>query len=346
MKGLIQYSAIATKIRAMQSHFITNEEFQTMANYKTVEEVANFLSTKEGYAKILEQEGNTNWHRNALERVISGATYCDFDSLYSFANNEQRGFLKIYARRFEIQLLKYVMTNIMADEKAELQLMRRQDFFNRHSQLDIALLDQVNTMEEFITALKDTDYYSILKRIYDGERHELFDYEFVLDLFHFRSIWSQKDRNLTATDAKLIGNAYGNKFDMLNLHWIYRSKKYFTMTDSEIYALLIPVRYKLKKEEIQGLVEAENMDEFQNIMKKTYYGKKYEQLSNDNIEEMYVSVLKHVLAKEARDNPYSAAVLYHYLYNKEHEINKLTIVIECVRYGVKPEITMSYIAKI
>ena len=44
-----------------------------------------------------------------------------------------------------------------------------------------------------------------------------------------------------------------------------------------------------------------------------------------------------------RDSPYSVAVIYSYLYNKEHEVNRLTIAIECVRYGVQHDEAMRYI---
>ncbi len=52
------------------------------------------------------------------------------------------------------------------------------------------------------------------------------------------------------TILKQITKAYGEKFDMLNLQFIQRSKRYFSMEPAAIYALLIPMNYKLRKEEI------------------------------------------------------------------------------------------------
>jgi len=37
------------------------------------------------------------------------------------------------------------------------------------------------------------------------------------------------------------------------------------------------------------------------------------------------------------------AMLYSYMYHKEHEVNRLTIAIECIRYGVAPDEAMQYI---
>ena len=54
-------------------------------------------------------------------------------------------------------------------------------------------------------------------------------------------------------------------------------------------------------------------------------------------------MLRTTLEKEARKDPDSVAVLYSYLYHKEHEVNRLTIAIECVRYGIPAEEAIRYI---
>lgn len=54
-------------------------------------------------------------------------------------------------------------------------------------------------------------------------------------------------------------------------------------------------------------------------------------------------MLRTTLEKEARKDPYSVAILYSYLYHKEHEVNRLTIAIECVRYGIPAEEAIRYI---
>ena len=64
---------------------------------------------------------------------------------------------------------------------------------------------------------------------------------------------------------------------------------------------------------------------------------------SSNLEEFYNHIHRSILEKESHRNPYSVAVIYSYLYNKEHEVNRLTIAIECVRYGVQHDEAMRYI---
>ena len=166
-----------------------------------------------------------------------------------------------------------------------------------------------------------------------------------LDLYYFSTIWKTKDKLLKKKDLEEITRAYGNKFDLLNLQWIYRSKQYYHMNSADIYALLIPVNYKLKKKEVSALVEADNMNTFESLLHQTYYGQRYDKLDSHTLEEMYSYIMKHVLLVASKQDPYSAATIYCYLYHKEHEIDRLITVLECIRYGCSPEDTMSYIFK-
>ncbi len=45
---------------------------------------------------------------------------------------------------------------------------------------------------------------------------------------------------------------------------------------------------------------------------------------------MYAAIMKHILSSESRQDPYSVATIYSYLYHKEHEVNRLIIALECV----------------
>jgi V/A-type H+-transporting ATPase subunit C len=198
-------------------------------------------------------------------------------------------------------------------------------------------------MAEFLKGLEQSEYHAPLARIYEHGGALLFDYGMALDLYCFTQVWNVRSKLFRGKDLETITLTCGEDFDLLNLQFIQRSKRYFHMEPADIYALLIPVNYKLKKEEIRGLVEAATEDDYQKIFRNTCYGKKYEKLGLHNLEEFYNVILRDTLEKEARESPYSIAILYSYLYHKEQEVNRLTIAVECVRYGVVPDEAMQYI---
>ena len=344
MGNLLSYSGISTKIRAMQSKLIREEQIREILELSSVPQVAAYLKKTPEYSKLWASLDETTSHRGLLEKSLKTSIFHNFSKIYQFANPEQRKFLDLYSRRYEIRVLKEIMTNLFDHRDTDpVDISPYREFFRRHSKLDIDRLVACTNMEEFINALKGNEFYGPLSRIQNRENALLFDYGMALDLYYFSLIWHVRKKLFSGNDLAEITKAYGEKFDMLNLQFIQRSKRYYNMDPASIYALLIPVNYKLKKEEITALVEAPSYEEGRRIFQKTWYGNKYEQLTVANLEEFYNHIHRSILEKESHRNPYSVAVIYSYLYNKEHEVNRLTIAIECVRYGVQHDEAMRYI---
>ena len=76
-------------------------------------------------------------------------------------------------------------------------------------------------------------------------------------------------------------------------------------TPADIYALLIPVHYRLTRKEISALVEAADETEFGRILDTTYYKKRFPALAPEKLEDFYNLNLKMILETEARKYPHS-----------------------------------------
>lgn len=345
MGKLLSYSGLITKIRAMQSNLLTDDDYRELAEIPTVPLAAAYLKQRPAYAQIFSSLDENDLHRGQIEKHLTNAVYNDFAKLYRFANTEQRKFLDLYFKRYEIAILKNCLNKIFDHRDVDLDLSMFQKFFERHSDLDPGTLTSSAAIGDFIANLKGTEYYKPLQHLQEIEAPTLFDYETTLDLYYFRTIWKIKDKLFGKDDLEQLTKTYGHKFDLLNLQWIHRSRKFYHATPADIYALILPLHYKLKKEEIIALVEAENDAVFEEVLDGSYYGKHYPELSADTLENMYIYIMKHVLSREARRNPYSVASIYQYLYLKDHEIRRLTVALECIRYGLQPEVTIQHILK-
>ena len=344
MGSVLSYSGLSTKIRAMQSRLVTDEQLEEIVQLPNVPQVTAYLKRTPEYQNIWSGLDENDLHRGQIEKLLKKSIFLNFSRLYHFANQEQRTFLSLYSKRYEIRVLKEIMTNLFDHRDTDpVDISPYRDFFKHHSKLDIDRLTACTNMDEFIAALKGNDFFIPLSQVNERGNATLFDFGMALDLSYFSQIWNVRKKLFKGNDLKQITKAYGEKFDMLNLQFIFRSKRYFSMAPADIYALLIPMNYKLKKEEIRAIVEAATYEESQQLFRKTYYGKKYEHLSAHNLEEFYNYMLRSTLEKEARRDPYSVAMLYSYMYHKEHEVNRLTIAIECIRYGVAPDEAMQYI---
>ena len=115
------------------------------------------------------------------------------------------------------------------------------------------------------------------------------------------------------------------------------------MQPADIYALLIPIHYKIKKDVLKDLVETSSLDEFFTLTDQTYYTQKYKPEDQQfTIERIYSDCLNRLYLADRRRNPYSIATINTYLFQKEEEIQKITTVIECIRYGMQPRETIRY----
>ena len=345
MGSLLSYSGLSTKIRAMQSKLMNEKQYQEIAQMDSVPQIVAYLKKQPGFSDLWADLDENSLHRGDIEKLLTHTIHQNFAKLYRFANPEQRTFMALYFKRYEISVMKDCLRNVFDKGRAELDLSLFQSFFDRHSKLDIEKLTNSSTIEEFINNLQGSEYYGPLSKLGRDYKPTLFDYGMALDQYYFANIWSVKEKLFKKRDLEEITTAYGNKFDMLNLQWIYRSKKYYHMSSTDIYALLIPVHYRLSKNDITALVEASDLEEFRKALDATYYKKRFPELAPEKLEEYYNLNLKTIIEKEARNYPHSVIVIYSYLYHKEHEVDRLTTAIECVRYGLSPAETLDYIHK-
>lgn len=347
MGNLLAYSGITTKVRAMQSHLITADQFRQMAALDSVSEAVDYLKRQPAYMDIFSGLDDTDLHRGIIEEHLTLSIYRDFAKLYRFSTLTQRKFLDLYFMHYEIGILKRCLRNVLDHKTPDLDLSSFQEFFDQHSKLDLMRLTASQTMEELILNMEGSPYYDLLTHLNDTATPTLFDYEIHLDLLYFDTVWKVKGRYLSKSEQKILLNCYGSTLDLLNIQWIYRSKKYYHLPSAEIYSLLIPVHYRLKKEQISRMTEAANLDEFYGALADTCYGSlpaaKIEE--KPNLEDLYERVLNQIYNMSSRKDPYSIASLNSYLYFKELELHKIITVIECIRYGVSTAETISYVVK-
>lgn len=346
MKGLLSYSGITSKIKAMEGKLITNEQYKYMAALENVPEAVGFLRTLPPYQDTFLNLDDESLHRGTIERLLTDSLYRDYTKLYRFANLKQRRFLDFYFFHFETDILKNCLRNAVAHQPLSLGLARYEDFFNKHSRVDLIQVSASENLDEFIDSLEGTDYYEPLRKLRDSGDTDHFDYEMALDLFYFGHAWALILKTLPKSEQDAILQCFGTKLDLLNLQWIYRTKRYYAVSSEAVQALLIPLHYKLRPEQLKKLAEADSTDDFFSALSLTWYGsriKKTELSEKPDLEILYRYVLNHIHHMVSKQSPYSMAILYSYLYFKEAELRKIVTIIESIRYNTDVSEIITYI---
>ncbi len=343
MGNLMLYSGIVTKIRAMQSKLLTQKDFEDIASCKSVPEAIEYLKGRPGYAEYLGEMDDSLYHRGSVEKVLYQSLFDDYSRIFRFAGIRQKKFLRLYWKRYEVDLINYCLRIVFNHYAAPFDLEYKKRFFDRYSDISIDRLITSANINELVDNLRGTEYYGALSRIRDSEEATLFDYDLALDLYYFSVMWRKERKLLTGQEKEMFLKDFGTKIDLLNLQWVYRAKKYYHMLAPDIYALTIPYHYRIRVDEFKTLVDTPTVEEFEHKVAQTYYAKRYEIADSGTIERRYKDILKHLYVTDRRRDPYSIATINAYLFLKEDEIDKLTTALECIRYGLSRGDTLGYL---
>ena len=344
MGSLLSYSGVVTKIRAMEKHLISDDEFREIVSLPSVPAIEAYLMKNPRYAEEFRGFPAEEIHRGVLESILGCTVFRDYVKIFHFCSTEQRKFLRKYVRRYEIRLLKKCLSFVCQGNTPKDSMFAYGDFFDRYTSLDTKSLSACTSIADLLHAIRDTEYAPVLGRISETPDPQLFDYATALDMYHFRTGWKDLAKIVPKDSLEAVTAGYGTKMDMLNLWYIHRARVWYQLSEAETYRIILPVHYRLRKEEIAALIAADTEEKFAQELAKTKYGRNYAELRPDNLEEMYVFIMQKILRAEARKHPYSVATLFDYLYRKEHQDYRVTTVIECIRYGIHGEETKKMIA--
>ena len=333
MDTSISYSGINTKVKAMKTKLISKEDFNKISTLESVADLISYLKKHPGYHDLFQKYDEREIHRGEAERVFINGLYLDYTRIYRFANDMQRKDLELIFFRYEVNVLKACIRLLHTSESAyDLSLFH--PFFTKHSQIDINKLSSSRSMEEYISTLKDTQYYNLLTKLSSKGNLSSFDYEMALDVYYFTKSWRLKDKILTGNNCKAFTSRLGVEIDLLNIMWIYRSKKMYDMNSADIFTYLIPINHKLTLSQLSKLVAALTLDEFWNILSTTKYKGFVKYLRDGTMEQEYDRIINRIYLYNMTRYPASMTVVNYYLFRKDKEINLLTSALECIRYGL------------
>ncbi|MBB5264695.1 V/A-type H+-transporting ATPase subunit C [Catenibacillus scindens] len=347
--ALMNYSGISAKVRAMKGRLLDREAYYNIASMQSVPEFLSWIKTVPSYIKVFESVPETVLHRGEIEKLLQLALYDDYARIYAFAGPDQRKFLKVYFRRYEIQIVKTFLHLIFDHRDILFDTSLIPPHFRDQSSISLDALSRCKSLDEFFEVIEHSDYYPLLKALKDRTDVSLFDYELALDIYFFKFLWKLKDKVLKAWELEQMTKIYGTQIDLLNILWIYRSKRFYQVEPSQMYSNLIPVHFRLTPSYIRRLIESETLDEYRELLGRSFYGRaltSVEQSAADSdtaLWRMYQEIMRNLRRQAARKYPYSLAVIEEYLFLREEEINRLTTAMECIRYGLDADQTLRYV---
>lgn len=335
--SLFTYSALSSKARASFGRLLNEENYSMLIEMKNISEVVSYLKNNTYYKEILSNVDEIKIHRVQLENIIKTDIMKEYDKFLKFTSGNARKFLQSTYKKYEVESLKIIFRRLETSGgvmSAEGYLL----FLKNSSEVDFHKLIKSTNSREFIDNLKGTEYYDVL-RPFTGEniKTNLFNLEMVLDFHYFKFLYKRMKKYLKGTDYLPLAKSFGVKTDVLNMLWIYRCKKYYNMKKEIIRSYILPFNAKIKKDTLNKLINADNIEEFLEITSQTKYADIFKRDIDGFFEVNFANYMYNVHIKLFREYPLSVTAAVDYIHMKEYELSNIISIIEGIRYRLKPE---------
>lgn len=317
----IKYPSINAKLKGMYSKRLKNDDLQDLAKQNNLKSAVAILKNKSSSLNVLSEDAD----REQIEKVLNGEIIYDIEKIVKYLDKNDTQIFNLLISKYEIRCIKRAIKLLYSKNEYDENIK----IWTNTIFTDLKGLESIKSIDEFLKIINNTKYKKILKKYFENKNTEysIFEIENELDKMYLKSIYNSAGNN------KNLKKMIGAKIDFTNILWIYRMKKYYNFSEDKIEKSIIDINYALKKNQILSLVKAKNIEELNEILKKTVYSN----ISTDDIYELECNMKKYLhglYIKNFKSNLLSINCIYSYLNLVELENKDIISIIEAVRYGI------------
>lgn len=320
----IKYPSINAKLKGMYAKRLKNDDLQDLAKQNNLKSAVAILKNKSSSLNVLSEDAG----REQIEKVLNGEIIYDIEKIVKYLDKNDTQIFNLLISKYEIRCIKRAIKLLYSKNEYDENIK----IWTNTIFTDLKGLENIKSIDEFFKIINNTKYKKILKKYFVNKdtEYSIFEIENELDKMYLKSIYNSAGNN------KNLKKMIGAKIDFTNILWIYRMKKYYNFSEDKIEKSIIDINYALKKNQILSLVKAKNIEELNEILKKTVYSN----IATDDIYELECNMKKYLhglYIKNFKSNLLSINCIYSYLNLVELENKDIISIIEAVRYGIDKE---------
>ncbi|MCK4240433.1 MAG: V-type ATPase subunit [Candidatus Atribacteria bacterium] len=347
MDKVIIYAAVNTKIRALEKDFLKREDYLNMIQKKSVVEVARYLKDNTSYGKLLREINLDNISRRDLEDILKNNMIKNMDKLIYYFRDDYKEFIRSLYIKYEIEDLKNLSRSIFNGKELE-TIKKPLSFLGKYSRVSPEKLFKSRMIRDLIYSLEGSEFFEFLIPLVDGRRENLFRFEMALDMGYFSIIQSRKLK-ISREDRKILKKWEGLLADLYNIQWVYRGKKFYSLSPEELLNYTINFGDKLTFRERKAMCYAKNLEELYKMITNTIYGflfKKEEMYRDIYMERRIKRFIYYKLKALDRQFPLSIIQTIDFVWSFEFEIKDIISILEAIRYNMPPEEARKFLVKV
>lgn len=339
------HGAVATKVKAMESKLLSNDDYLNLLRMKSITECARYLKEKTSYGRVLADVDVDTVHRGALEGHIKKNIIYNIDKIIHYYSGSYKEFINTFFAKYEIDDFKDLAREVY--KKGKIENYEDNVFIGKYSKAEPSKILAAKSVGDIIVALKDTVFEKYTSHLLDDNRREnLFRFEMALDMAYYSILQREWDK-LSPEDQETIRDVYGTIGDVLNIQWIYRGKKFYNIEPEILLNYTIKLYNRLNFRKIKELCYERSLDQFLDKARQTHYDFLFK---NDETIDIYMDrrmhrYLYYYLQKIDQNTKMNLINVVAYILFLEFEARDIISIIEIIRYDVPEEQGKKYLIK-
>lgn len=345
MDAIRIHGAVTTKVKAMESKLLNNDDYINLLNMKSITECARYLKEKTSYGRLLADVDVDTVHRGALEGQIKKNIIYNIDKIIHYYSGSYKEFINTFFAKYEIDDLKDLAREVY--KKGRIENYEDNVFIGKYSKAEPSKILAAKSVGDIIVALNGTVFEKYTRPLLDENRREnLFRFEMTLDMAYYDILQQEWDK-LSPADQETIRYVFGAIGDAFNIQWIYRGKKFYNIEPEILLNYTIKLYHRLSFKKLKELCYERSLSQFLDKARQTYYGFLFK---DDETIDIYMDRRMHRyiyynLQKVDRNTNMNIINVVAYILFLEFEARDIISIIEIIRYDVPEEQGKKYLIK-
>ena len=330
MGSAAKFSALNTKLQAMDAKLLSQNEYDILLGLGTEREIGNYIKHNTRYARVLSEYSIERIMRWEFELVLKRELINDIEKLISYLDTPYRKFAEAMFLRAEVEDIKLILRAVSRKEDLH-ELPQHFEHSRKYETVSFDRLLSNNTLFDVVEELRGTIFEDAFRSITEDDlKLREFHAEMNLDAVYFRELRKRAEK-LSGEDREIVEYLIGLNIDLINIQWIYRAKRYYNLMDEEIFNYTLLGGEKLNLKKMKNIIYSENCIELIIEMLESY-GIKLDPDDDKYLQVMINRHLARMMTKMDKSNPMTIAKFARYIHDSEFEALDITTILEGVRY--------------
>ncbi|MGL5439171.1 MAG: V-type ATPase subunit [Filifactoraceae bacterium] len=340
------FNALNAKIGVLRRGLLSQEDYSKILSFARREELIDYIKNNPIYKEpiaIYREDSIKN--RYATEFMIHKAEVMVFNKLKHFLLGEDKKIIDAILTGYEFEDIKIILRSIVEQEKIDIKndtLM-----YNINTHVNYEKLAKCENLHQAMEVLKKTPFKRAFIGLVDEDILRLhFHVEMNLNNLYFSFI-KNASKALSDENREILDFYFSSRVDTTNLQWIIRAKKYYKLSNEEIYNYSIRYGKYIKGNFLKDLVYAGSHQE---VIDKLQTTKFKDLFRNDDKEmETYRNIQKYVYGrtlKKMENYQNSISTLLGFMVQILVQSENIIRIAEAQKYSLSSDETRKYLIQV